>query len=341
MDRFMLTTNSITGATTRDPNGDRAIGYYDQTDLPYYYELASQFATSDRWFSPVLTQTIPNRMYLFAGTSFGHILNRDPWPTTGWPQKTIFDELDAAGISWRYYYIDSSVFLSQWNTWQRDSNKVYNINNASSGWFALLSQPNADQMLPQVIFIERGSVSGLDEHPDANIQSGAAETANIINALLKSTAWPDSVFIFSFDEGGGLYDHVAPFSEPSPDGIPPMIAAAQAQSPGSHYVCGDFTESGFRVPMVVISPWVKPQFVSHVSRDNTAILKFIETWAQANNFTLPPLTARDAAQDNMLEFFDFTSPHLLNPPPLPTQPVCQPNSSNPPPCDDPRLESFP
>src|SRR5438477_4279489 len=101
MDRFMITTNSIPAGRTRDPNGDRAVGFYDQTDLPFYYELAAQFATSDRWFSPLLAQTVPNRMYLFAGTSFGHIRNQDPPPTNppGWPQPTIFDQLDAAGIS--------------------------------------------------------------------------------------------------------------------------------------------------------------------------------------------------------------------------------------------------
>jgi phospholipase C len=306
MDRFMLTTNSI--HPNQDPNGDRAVGYYDQRDLPYYYELATQFATSDRWFSPLLSQTVPNRMYLFAATSFGHIRNADSPPPGGWPQPTIFDLLDQAGITWRYYYMDSSVYLAQWSTWQRDSNKVFNINSANGGWFQVLSQPNADQLLPQVIFIERGSQTGLDEHPDANIQKGAATVANIINALLNSNAWASSAMILTFDEGGGLYDHVPPFPEPEPDNIQPMLQSGDTNA--------GFNESGFRLPLIVISPWVRPHFVSHVNRDNTAILKLIEA-----RFNLPSLTARDAAQDNMLEFFDFSSPHLLTPPPLPAQPT--------------------
>src|SRR5207237_4016952 len=92
MDGFMLTTTSV--PSTIDPTGTRAMGYYDQTDIPYYYELATQFATSDRFFSPVMTNTIGNRMYLFAGTSFGHIFP-DPPPQGGWPQTTIFDQMDA------------------------------------------------------------------------------------------------------------------------------------------------------------------------------------------------------------------------------------------------------
>jgi phospholipase C len=308
-----------------DPNGDRAVGFYDQTDLPVYYELAAQFATSDRWFSPVMTQTIPNRMYLFAGSSFGHIDNHDSVPANGWPQPTIFDSLDNAGVPWKYYFLDNSVFLVQFNTWFKnnghDQGNVRNINE----WFSILNDPNADNLLAPVVFIERGSVTGVDEHPLNNVTIGAASAVPIIEALMNSKAWQSSVLIFTFDEGGGLYDHVPPFSQVSPDGIKPMV--------GPNDVPGDFNFSGFRVPLIVISPWVKPHFVSHVPRDCTAILKFIET-----RFNLPPLTQRDAAQDNMLEFFDFSAPALLNPPPLPAQPVCPQNTS---PCDDQRLEAHP
>jgi phospholipase C len=79
---------------------------------------------------------------------------------------------------------------------------------------------------------------------------------------------------------------------------------------------GDFAHSGFRIPMVVVSPWVNPHHVSHVWRDYTSILRLIE-----DRFNVAPLTARDAAADNMSEFFDFSSPQLLTPPPLPTQPT--------------------
>ena len=324
MDRFLQTTHSVEHQF--DDNGDRAIGFYDQTDLPVYYELAAQFATSDRWFSPVLTQTIPNRMYLFTGSSFGHIGNDDQAPATGWPQPTIFDALDNAHVPWKYYSLDpNGIFLAQFHTWFKNNGQDQSNVRSIDEWFTTLSDPNADKLLPPVVFIERGTNNGLDEHPDNNITIGVGAASQVIEALLHSAAWSSSVLIFTYDEGGGLYDHVAPFTEPSPDGIKPMLQSGDLP--------GDFTQSGFRVPLIVISPWVKPHFVSHVPRDNTAILKFIET-----RFSLPPLTARDAAQDNMLEFFDFSSPALLNPPPLPTQPVCPKGSS---PCDDPTLETHP
>jgi phospholipase C len=298
MDFFMKTEGST--PSTIDPQGTRAMGYYDQNDLPYYYELATQYATSDTWFAPLLSNTIPNRMYLFTGTSFGHI-RPDPPPSGGWTQPTIFRNLTQHGISWRYYYQDNSVFLSSFSDWATLKGNVYNI----SSYYNDIKSPST---LPQVIFIERASVTGLDEHPNANLEKGAADAANIINAFLQSPIYANSVFFLTYDEPGGEYEHVPPFSEVLPDNIPPMLKTGD--------ISGTFNSSGLRVPLIVISPWTKPHFVSHVNRDYTAMLKFIET-----RFTLPALTARDAAQDNMTEFFDFSAPQIPTPPTLPLQPT--------------------
>ncbi len=300
MDRFPLETQNYLPSSI-DSGGRRSMGYYDWTDLPYYYELAFQFGTSDRHFSSVLTRTIPNRMYMFAATSFGHINNDSP-PGGGWTQATIFDRLDAAGIKWRIYRVDETNSLADWSVYARDSGKVFPI----SQYFTDLQ---SESTTPQVVFIDRGGgSSGLDEHPGSDIQSGAAEVAKIINALLGSPSWHSSAFFLSWDEPGGFYDHVAPVSLTAPDNIAPMLCCGEPS--------GDFAHSGLRVPVVVVSPWVKPHFVSHVVRDHTSILKFIET-----RFNLQPLTARDANADNMLEFFDFSTPHLATPPSLPSQPT--------------------
>jgi len=77
---------------------------------------------------------------------------------------------------------------------------------------------------------------------------------------------------------------------------------------------GDFKHTGFRIPVIVISPWSRAHYVSHTWRDYTSILRLIEV-----RFNVPSLTARDASSDNMMEFFDFSSPAWLTPPPLPTQ----------------------
>jgi phospholipase C len=293
--------------STIDPLYHRVMGYYDATDIPYYHELATQFATSDRFFGSVMAGTLANRMYLFAATSAGHIYSEDPPPADGWPVKTIFELLRDHNVSWRYYYQDNSVFLSQFAAWQdpRITSNVWPI----SDYYETLARPTADQDLRSVIFIEHAAVSGLDEHPGENMQAGAAGVANVLNPLFQSPAWQSSVFIISHDEAGGLYDHVAPYSLPAPDTIAP-IASFTPTLPG------DFTLSGFRIPLLVVSPWVKPHFVSHVPREFTSILKLIEV-----RFGLPSLTARDAAADDMTEFFDFTHPAWLTPPQLPPQPT--------------------
>jgi len=298
MDYFMKTEGST--PSTIDPQGTRMMGYYDQTDIPYDYELAAQYATSDTWFVPMQSDTIPNRMYLLAATSFGNIRPASP-PAGGWTQPTIFRDLVQHGVSFRYYYQDNSVMLASFSDWNTYSGDVYNIKN----YYTDIQNPST---LPEVLFIERASHTGLDEHPANNIQKGAADAANIINAFLQSPIYQNSVFILTYDDPGGLYDHVPPFTEVAPDNIPPMLEPTDIK--------GTFATSGLRVPVVVISPWTKPHYVSHVNRDYTAILKFIET-----RFNIPPLTARDAAQDDMTEFFNFSAPQVPTPPALPVQPT--------------------
>jgi phospholipase C len=313
LDGYMWTTTSV--PSTIDPTGTRAMGYYDQSDLPYYYDLAARFATSDRFFSPLLANTVPNRLYLFSATSFGNTLPPTP-PSGGFPEPTIFDHLDQAGISWRYYYQDaaSSAFIQQFSTYQRDWKKVVSI----TSWPTDIQN---DLTLPKVIFIERAGTSGRDEHPGNNLQTGAADGASIINTLIQSPSWRDSAMILTYDEGGGLYDHVLPAREVKPDTIAPILRAGDKP--------GDFNQSGFRVPMIVISPWAKPSFVSHTSRDYTSILRLIEDTFSTPSNPVTPLTLRDANADNMMEFFNFSgAPPLLTPPTLPPQPtngVCNKN----------------
>ena len=310
MDRFMI-TNSRSLPSSIDPQGTRAMGYYDWTDLPYYYELAYQFGTSDSFFSGLQSNTIPNRMYLFAATSFGHIRSDAPASGTTWSQPTIFDKLTQAGITWRYYYQDSSVFIAQFSTWNRDSGKVHAIGHPAdstgpaTGYYLDVQNPST---LPSVIFFERASQTGLDEHPTKNVQKGSAAVKQIIDALMASPTWGSSAFILTFDEGGGAFDHVPPIALPVPDSIPPMLKSTD--------IVAQFDHSGFRIPLWVVSPWSKPNYVSHTPTDFTSILKLIET-----RFGLTSLTARDAAASDMTEFFDFSAPHFATAPTMMAQPT--------------------
>jgi phospholipase C len=325
MDGFVKVASKTGGKN--DPRGLRAMGYYDWTDLPYYYELATQYATSDRWFAPELANTIPNRMYLFTATSYGttypEVPATDSAGKTDYDQPTIFEALTNAGVSWRYYYQDNSTFLSQYpNAW---NNHVIQGNvRPISEYFAILQGnvplvPSGDTTLPQVVFIERGSgTANTDEHPDSgkSVQYGAAAAANIINAWINSPYYSDSAFFLTYDEPGGLYDHFAPAAATPPDNQP---ASTVPPPGGAGVIPGDFASTGMRIPFILISPYVNPHFVSHTPRDNTAILKFIEDRFIPGTH----LTARDEAQPDMLEFFNFSQPALLKPPllPVPSNPA--------------------
>lgn len=296
MDRF-TTQNANPGL---DPTGGRAMGYYDSTDLPFYYAIASTFGTGDRYFSSVQSQTFPNRLYLLAGSSFGHIRNDLFFPLQ---ENSIFNLLDQHGITWRIYadrFADAygPIFFQY-------------VADQAATRVVPLSQYYADVAngtLPNVSFIDPGA-SGTprtenDEHPIANVQVGQKFVADAINGLLASPTWGTSVLFLAWDEHGGFYDHVVPPAAVPPDAVPPKWLAGDP-----HEL---FDEYGVRVPVVVLSPYSKANFVSHVVHDHTSILRFIE-----NRFGLPSLTARDAAADPMMEFFDFNTATFAVPPSLP------------------------
>lgn len=301
-----------------DTAGLRAMGYYDGSDLNYYYFMASNFATSDRWFSPALDRTQVNRMYLFAATSQGYAYppgtdTADNAPLTA---ATIFDALDQAGVSWKIYATDYTVdpanhgtYLTQFSKYAPPNELPANVVPATQ---FLTDAQNGT--LPSVALIEGGYLSGLDEHPSNNVQTGAAYVASLINGLMASTSWKDSAFILTYDEAGGLYDHVPPPPAVNPDGISPidLLPGDICTTPGGSNC--DFDHTGFRVPMLVVSPFTKKNYVSHTVADYTAILKFIET-----RFNVPSLTKRDAAQMDMTEFFDFQNVPWATPPTPPAQ----------------------
>jgi phospholipase C len=321
LDGFAYTAGKFaTDLGYADTQGRRAMGYYDGSDLNYYYFMASNFATSDRWFAPVMSRTQVNRMYLFAATSQGYVYppGTNAADNNALTAPTIFDALSKAGVNWKVYYTDDicpgpCTYLTQF--------QKYTPPNALPSNVVPVSQYLTDVQagtLPSVAFIETGYLSNKDEHPSSgtNVQTGAAYAASLINSLMTSASWKDSVFILTYDEPGGLYDHVSPQPSVNPDGIAPVdlephdICTPPAVNPSN---C-NFDKTGFRVPLIVISPFAKKNYVSHTVSDYTAILKFIET-----RFNMPPLTKRDAAQMDMTEFFDFQKVPWATPPTPPTQ----------------------
>jgi len=326
------TVNGVTQPTPYfDTDGVRAMGYYDGGDLNYYYALATAFGTSDNFFAPVLTRTPPNRYYLIAGTSQGHVY------ATGGPTITaspIFEKLQAAGVTWKIYVnqntigpdcrTDTSAACLIKHTYVKDFAFSQTILSTYPQNIVPIDQFKADAQsgnLPQVVQIEPASDAGLDEHPSdndpapgqpacCNPQNGAAYVKSLIDAVMNGPSWQDTVFILTFDEPGGFFDHVPPVNTVSPDGVLPKdLHAGDVCTMGTGPTC-DFVYTGYRVPLVVISPFSKKNYVSHTAADETAILKFIET-----RFGLRSLTERDKAQQtDMTEFFDFTTAPWKTPP---------------------------
>jgi len=279
-----------------DPTGSRTMGSFDKSVLPFYYGLANQFSIADHYFASALTQTFPNRMYLLAGTSFGHIRNDLP-PSGGWKQKSVFNLLDAAKpkVTWK-------IYLASFEVEELFSYVVQHKSHIST-----MTQYYADAKagkLPQVSFVESSPLGKVnvesDEHPPANVQVGEKFTHDVIKALTTSPNWSSSALFLTYDEHGGFYDHVAPPAAPKPDNIAPMLQPGDAP--------GAFDRYGIRVPTIVVSPYAKKHYVSHTVYDHTSILHFIET-----RFGLPTLTKRDKAADPMLGMFDFTK--MSNPKP--------------------------
>jgi phospholipase C len=289
-----------------DQTGRRTMGYYTRKDLPFYYGLYSTFAIGDRYFSSVLSQTFPNRFFLMAGTSFGHIRNDFPGNANQFRHKTIFQELDRHHVKWKIYYAQVPFAFEFKYVRDHQAGHVFPIqryyDDAKAG------------TLPQVAFIDpifEGPTNvENDEHPSSNVQVGEQFVRKIVESLFHSPDWKSSALFLTYDENGGFYDHVPPPRAPRPDDIKPMLEKGDVKA--------GFTRYGFRVPVVVVSPYSRRHFVSHVVHDHTSILKTIEV-----RFGLPPLTNRDRDARPLLEFFNFRHPHFMAPPKLPPAPLDQ------------------
>jgi phospholipase C len=289
MDGFVKSAASSTAT-----DGLFALSYYDSTDLPFYYWLASTYPLNDRHFASARSGTFPNRNFLLLGTPDGVQSTGDGYPLATTP--TIFDSLNKAGVTWGAYS-DGSL-LSGSLGWAAGQ--------AGTGTFAdFLSLVDAGT-LPQVAFVD-GIDNVTDDHPTANLQEAEAWSRTLYEHVTASKLWPHTAMIWTYDEGGGFFDHVPPPNNGciARPGNPPVGGNGTPDS--------DFTELGVRIPFAVISPYARAGYTSHVVQEHTAITRFIETV-----FNLPALTARDANSDALLDLFDFDCPPaFLTPPAAP------------------------
>jgi phospholipase C len=280
--------------------GPVAMELWDQRFLPFTYSLAQYFPIGQRYFCSVLGPTYPNRRFLFCGTASGLTAtdNLAAAPSTAPANGTIFDRLDAHGISWRDYYSDlPSPFIVPGFATPAHTARVQHIDN-----FYMAAKAGK---LPHFTLLEPSYAVSSEEDPQ-DLQLGEELIAKVVSALIKSPNWKHTAFFLTYDEHGGYYDHVPPPPAIAPDDIDPI------QEPGTPTLApGGYDRYGFRVPMIVVSPWARANYVSKVVQDHTSIDAFIE-----RKWNLPAMTFRDANAASMTDYFDFRRPAFLDPPTL-------------------------
>ena len=283
MDGFVDSLNQ------RNQDGRLAMGYYDERDLPFYWNIAREYVLFDRFFSSAAGGSFMNHVYWVSG---GPGNGRDSLPPDGINDvKTIFDALEERNISWKFYIqnYDPALNFRTVNNYKR--NRAAQVT-----WAPVLAMSRFldDPKLSRRIVdleeyyrdLERGTLpavayivpSGPSEHPPSSLRSGQVFSRSLLTALMRSSAWKESAFLIAYDDWGGWFDHVRP----------PVV---------------DEYGFGFRVPAMLISPYAKRGYIDHTTLDFTSILKFVE-----QNWQIPALAQRDSESQSMLGALDFAQP---------------------------------
>jgi phospholipase C len=262
-----------------------ATGYYDGTDLPLYYNLASEYVLAQRFFSSAWGSSEINHMYSVAARGSGGAV-----PPTGYDFATIFDRLQGAGVSWKFYvqnYDPAITFRNTSLTNPKESQLIWAPlldfarfidDPALSSHIVDLSQYYTDLQNGQLPSVAYLVPSGLSEHPPGDITVGQAFGTTTVTSLMRSSAWDSSLFVLTWDDWGGWYDHVAP----------PQV---------------DADGYGFRVPAIIVSPYARRGTIDNTTYDFTSVIKFIE-----DNWSLAPLTGRDATANSVAAALDLSQP---------------------------------
>lgn len=264
------------------------MGFHDRSGIPFYYALADRYTVCDRWFASVMGPTFPNRFYLHAGTSFGLKKNSPIWDAKA---ATVWDRLKDRGLVGKNYTAGLVTFYM----------------GGFAGRFLAGKNPSANLLqffndakrgtLPPFSIIDPDFLSN-DDHPSHDINLGQALMSSIVQALAKSPQWSRTLFVITYDEHGGFFDHVAP--------------------PKAADDLTDFQQLGFRVPSLVIGPTVHTGKVCHTTFDHTSVLATLRS-----RYGITDLTKRMAAAADLSDCIDPAKIGKPAPPPvgLPKVPV--------------------
>ena len=271
----------------RNQNGALAMGYYDDRDLPYYWNLADEYVLFDHMFSSDHGGSFANHMFWVSGQQGGSRVTKEGYDDV----LTIFDRLQERGISWKFYVQNYDPGINYRTSDQISGNRASQVI-----WVPILNMARfmddpelsshivdlneyykdlENGTLPAVAYI---APAGASEHPPGSIRSGQKFVKALIQALMRSSSWDSSAFMVMYDDWGGWYDHV----------VPPQV---------------DKFGYGMRVPAFMVSAYAKAGHIERTVLDFTSVMKFIE-----ENWGLEPLAERDANANNFLTAFDFSAP---------------------------------
>ena len=277
----------LSGTTAND-----IMGVYPPSMLPVLSGLAKGFAVCDQWFASAPTETLPNRAFLNAGTSQGHIDDN----TKKYTCPSIFGALTRSNVSWSIYGYTSSPLT------RLDFTDTANAPSSHFGLFKDFKKAAAAGTLASYSFLEPSwGATGNSQHPNYSVALGEQLIHDVYYALRNGPAWGQTLLIITYDEHGGCYDHVPP-----PQGaVPPDASAGEFGF--------DFKRFGVRVPTVLVSPLIAAGTVFRVPAgsmplDHTSILKTIE-----KRWNLAALTARDAAAQDVGAVLTLATPRTDDP----------------------------
>jgi phospholipase C len=252
---------------------------YQRVNIPDYWRYAQQYTLCDRYFTEVAGPSTPNHLMLIAADS--PIINnphyRDPikmQPPFNIPSLPA--SLEKAGLSWKNYGGYAHGYITALKGSKNNVTADQFANDAAAG------------KLPSVSWVY-GPV-GLSEHPVEPVKAGQRWTAKQVDAVVKGGLWQNTVIFITWDDWGGWYDHVKP----------PLV---------EKWTDGTQFRYGTRVGCLVLSPYAKPGYISHLQHSHISLVRFCE-----KTFGVPAINARDRASDDMADCFDYSQNPLPAPP---------------------------
>lgn len=257
--------------------------FYTEEQVPTYWALARRFTLCDAYFASVLGPTFPNRLCSLAASPGGFIDDPTTLDVRLLPRPTLVDRLDEAGRDWACYLVHPRAQTYNPIAYYPERARDPRIGR-TLGEFLHAARAGS---LPDVSWII--SDYPLNEHPPASIAWGQRLIALVVEALSRGQDWPQLALILNHDEAGGFYDHV----------VPPQVGGSRL---------------GFRVPCLIVSPFSRPGYVSHLTYDHSSVVALAESV-----FRLRSLAAGDRGANPLTEGLDFDHaelalPHLPGPP---------------------------